>query len=337
MRESNYHLTTYDIGNTATEEELVRELVKPKQIIIEKEGFSDTYGKFIVEPLEGGYGVTLGNSLRRILLSCIPGIAVVSVNIEGVLHEFSTIKGVKEDVLQIIQNLKKIRVKLFSNEKEKKVFLDVRGPLKVKASHIEPDSEVEIITPDISIATMDNKETHLSMEITLAEGRGYVEAEENKKDDQPLGTIPVDSIFTPVKKVRYEVKPARIGRKTSFDSLILEVFTDGTVKPDEAVRKAAGILIEYFTSFVTLGREGIERKVEKGDEFLEEELEKIGLSPIPIRALNGLGIRKIKDLTNISSKELLKIQKFGKKSLEKVERELTKYNLNLAKEKDNET
>lgn len=320
-----------------TEEEVVRELVKPKQIIIEKEGLSDTYGKFIVEPLERGYGVTLGNSLRRILLSSIPGIAVVSVNIEGVLHEFSTIKGVKEDVLQIIQNLKKIRVKLFSNEKEKKIFLDVQGPLEVKASHIEPDSEVEIITPDISIATMDNKETHLSMEITLAEGRGYVEAEENKKDDQPLGTIPMDSVFTPVKKVRYEVKPARIGRKTSFDCLILEVFTDGTVKPDEAVKKAAKILIEYFTSFATLGREGIERKVEKGDEFLEEEVGKIGLSPIPLGALKGLGINKVKDLTNVSSKELLKIQKFGKKSLEKVERELTKYNLNLAKEKDNET
>lgn len=338
MRESNYHQTTYDILNTVTEEEeVVRELVKPKQIIIEKESFSDTYGKFIVEPLERGYGVTLGNSLRRILLSCIPGVAVVSVNIEGVLHEFSTIKGVKEDVLQIIQNLKKIRVKLFGNEKEKKVFLDVQGPLKVKASHIEPDSEVEIITPDISIATMDNKETHLSMEITLAEGRGYVEAEENKKADQPLGTIPMDSIFTPVKKVRYEVKPARIGRKTSFDSLILEVFTDGTVKPDEAARKAAKILIEYFTFFVTLGREGIERKVEKRDQFLEEEVGKIGLSPIPLRALKGLGIKKIKDLTNISGKELLKIQKFGKKSLEKVERELTEYNLNLAKEKDNET
>lgn len=314
----------------------MRELVKPKEIIIEKDTFSDTYGRFVIEPLERGYGITVGNSLRRILLSSIPGVAVISVKIEGVFHEFCSIKGVKEDVLQIIQNFKKIRARLFTGEKEKKIFLDVRGPLEVKASHIKPDSEAEIVNPDIPIATLDNKNTHLSMEITLAKGMGYVEAEENKKVDQPVGTIPIDSVFTPIKKVKYEVRSARIGRKTSFDSLALEVFTDGTVRPDEVIQKAAKILIECFAPFATLGKKEIETKMEKR-EFLEEEVEKIGFSATPLRALKGLGIKKMRDLTNVSGKELLKIQKFGKKSLEKVERELAKYNLSLAKEKENET
>jgi len=314
----------------------VRELVKPKEIIIEKDTFSDTYGRFVIEPLERGYGITVGNSLRRILLSSIPGVAVISVKIEGVFHEFCSIKGVKEDVLQIIQNFKKIRARLFTGEKEKKIFLDVRGPLEVKASHIKPDSEAEIVNPDVPIATLDNKNTHLSMEITLAKGMGYVEAEENKKADQPVGTIPIDSVFTPIKKVKYEVRSARIGRKTSFDSLALEVFTDGTVRPDEVIQKAAKILIECFAPFATLGKKEIETKMEKR-EFLEEEVEKIGFSATPLRALKGLGIKKMRDLTNVSGKELLKIQKFGKKSLEKVERELAKYNLSLAKEKENET
>ena len=314
----------------------MRELVKPKEIIIEKDTFSDTYGRFVIEPLERGYGITVGNSLRRILLSSIPGVAVISVKIEGVFHEFCSIKGVKEDVLQIIQNLKKIRARLFTGEKEKKIFLDVRGPLEVKASHIKPDSEAEIVNPDTPIATLDNKNTHLSMEITLAKGMGYVEAEENKKADQPVGTILIDSVFTPIKKVKYEVRSARIGRKTSFDSLALEVFTDGTVRPDEVIQKAAKILIECFAPFATLGKKEIETKMEKR-EFLEEEVEKIGFSATPLRALKGLGIKKMRDLTNVSGKELLKIQKFGKKSLEKVERELAKYNLSLAKEKENET
>ncbi len=315
----------------------MRELVKPKEIIIEKDAFSDTYGRFVIEPLERGYGITLGNSLRRILLSSIPGVGVISVKIEGVFHEFCSIEGVKEDVLQIIQNLKKIRGRLFTNEKEKNIFLDVRGPLEVKASHIKPDSEVEIVNPDTPIATLDNKKTHLSMEIALAEGMGYVEAEENKKADQPVGTIPMDSVFTPIKKVKYEVRSARIGRKTSFDSLVLEIFTDGTVRPDEAMQKSAKILIECFTPFATLGEKKIEAKMEKREDFLEEEVEKIGFSATPLRVLRDLGIMKVRDLTNMSGKELLKIQKFGKKSLEKVEGELAKYNLSLAKEEHNET
>jgi len=305
----------------------VGQLIKPKEVVIEKETFSDTYGKFIIEPLERGYGITLGNSLRRILLSSISGAAVTAVKIEGVSHEFSTIPGVKEDVLQIIQNLKRIRVKLFV-EGEKKVFLDVRGPLEVKASHIKMDGEVEIVNPDLYLTTLDDKETHLAMEITLAKGRGYATMEENKHSNQALGTIPIDSIFGPVRRVKYEVKPTRIGRKTSFDSLILEISTDGTVKPDDAVGEGARILTEYLQFFMAEPPKGEKKEEEK--KLLEQSVEELGLSGGPLKALKSSGIEKIGDLVRRSSKELLKIQNFGEKSLQKLEKELAECGLGLA-------
>jgi len=305
----------------------VRQLIKPKEVVIERETFSDTYGRFIIEPLERGYGITLGNSLRRILLSSISGAAVRAVKIEGVSHEFSTISGVKEDVLQIIQNLKRIRVKLFVDG-EKKVFLDVRGPLEMKASHIKADSEVEIVNPDLYLATLDNKETHLTMEITLAKGRGYATMDESRDSDQPLGTIPMDSIFSPVKRVKCEVKPARIGRKTSFDSLIVEIFTDGTVKPDDAVGEAARILTEYLGFFMAEPPKG--KKAESEKKLLEQSVEELGLSAVPVKALRSSGIKKIGDLVEKSSKELLKIQNFGEKSLQKLEKKLAECGLSLS-------
>ena len=305
----------------------MRQLIKPKEIVVEKETLSDSYGKFIIEPLERGYGITLGNSLRRILLSSIPGAAVTAVKIEGVSHEFSTIPGVKEDVLQIIQNLKRIRVKMFV-EGEKKILLDVRGPLEVKASHIRTDSEVEIVNPDLYLVTLDNEETHLAMEIALAKGRGYATMDENKHSDQSLGTIPMDSIFSPVKKVKYEVKPARIGRKTSFDSLILEIFTDGTVKPDDALRETARILSEYLEFFMAKPPKGEKEEGEK--KLLEQSVEELGLSSVPFKALKSSGIEKIGDLVGKTSKELLEIQNFGQKSLQKLEKKLAEYGLGLA-------
>ena len=305
----------------------MRQLIKPKEVVIGRETFSDTYGKFIIEPLERGYGITLGNSLRRILLSSISGAAVTAVKIEGVSHEFSTISGVKEDVLQIIQNLKRIRVKLFVDG-EKKVFLDVRGPLEMKASHIKADSEVEIVNPDLYLATLDNKKTHLTMEITLAKGRGYATMDESRDSDQPLGTIPMDSIFNPVKRVKCEVKPARIGRKTSFDSLILEIFTDGTVKPDDAVGEAARILTEYLGFFMAEPPKG--EKAESEKKLLEQSVEELGLSAVPLKALRSSGIKKIGDLVEKSSKELLKIQNFGEKSLQKLEKKLAECGLSLS-------
>lgn len=308
----------------------MEQLIKPKEVVVEKETFSDSYGKFIIGPLESGYGITLGNSLRRILLSSISGAAVTAVKIEGVSHEFSTIAGLKEDMLQIIQNLKRIRVKLFV-EGEKKVFLDERGPLEVKASHIKTDSEVEIVNPDLYLAALDNKETHLAMEITLARGRGYATMDENKHSDQPLGTIPIDSIFSPVKKVKYEVEPTRIGRKTSFDSLILEIFTDSTIKPDDAVREAARILSEYLEFFMAEPPQGkVEReKEEEEKELLEQSVEELGLSSVPLKALKSSGIKKIGDLLGKTSKELLKIQNFGEKSLQKLEKKLAECGLGL--------
>lgn len=311
----------------------MRQLIKPKEVVIERETFSDTYGKFIIEPLERGYGITLGNSLRRILLSSISGAAVRAVKIEGVSHEFSTISGVKEDVLQIIQNLKRIRVKLFVDG-EKKVFLDVRGPLEMKASHIKADSEVEIVNPDLYLATLDNKKTHLTMEITLAEGRGYATMDESRDSDQPLGTIPMDSIFSPVKRVKCEVKPARIGRKTSFDSLIVEIFTDGTVKPDDAVGEAARILTEYLGFFMAeppkTKKAKKAKKAKSEKKLLEQSVEELGLSAVPVKALRSSGIKKIGDLVEKSSKELLKIQNFGEKSLQKLEKKLAECGLSLS-------
>ena len=315
----------------------MHELIKPKNIDIEKETFSNTYGKFFIKPLERGYGITIGNSLRRVLLSSLTGAAVTSVRIEGIYHEFSTIPGVKEDVLEIIHNLRQIRAILFTDE-EKKLSLDVKGPLEVKASHFSLDGEIEIINPDLHLATLDNENTHLKIEVTFLKGRGYVEAAENKKSDQPIGVIPVDSIFTPIKKVNYEVKPTRIGRKTSYDSLMMEVFTDGTIKPDEAVRKAAQILDEYLQLFITKKKTGEEKKEKEKDkkekkrDFSECDIEEIGLPSLPLKALKSSGIEKIGDLLGKDAKSLLKLQNFGEKSLQKVEEKLKKYNLSLSKE-----
>ena len=310
----------------------MRELIKPEKVKIEEKTLSKTYGKFIIKPLERGYGTTLGNSLRRVLLSSIPGSAAISVKIDGVSHEFATIIGVKEDVLQIIQNIKKIRIKLYT-DKEKEVFLDVRGPLKVKASHIQTDSEVEIVNPDLYLATLDNEKTHLPIQITLAKGRGYVEASENKREDQPVRTIPIDSIFSPVKKVKYEVDPVRIGRKTNFDSLVLEIFTDGTISPDEALNEAANILKDQLSLFV-IKKEG-EGKIKKEEEsFLEEEVDALRLSKPALNALKDAKILKIKDLLSKNSQELLKIRSFGKRSLEKAKQKLAQYNLSIKEEKN---
>ncbi len=302
----------------------MRELIKPEKVKIEEKTLSKTYGKFIIEPLERGYGITLGNFFRRVLLSSIPGAAAISIKVEGVNHEFATIPGVKEDVLQIIQNLKKIRLKLYTDE-EKEVFLDVKGPLEVRASHIQTDSDIEIVNPDLYLATLDNKKVHLFIQITLAKGRGYVQASENKRENQPVGTIPIDSIFSPIKKVKYEVYPARIGRKTSFDSLVLEILTDGTILPDEALNETAKILKEYMVIFLPKKEE---------ESFLEEGIEKIKLSTSALNALKDVGITKIKDLLDKNSKELLKIRNFGKKSLEKVREELIQYNLSIKEGKN---
>jgi len=305
----------------------VRELVKAERIKIEEETFSQTYGKFIIEPLERGFGITLGNSLRRILLSSIPGAAVTSVKIDGVTHEFATLPGVKEDVLQIIQNLKKLRVKLYVNE-ERQVFIDEKGPLEVRASHIKTGSEMEIVNPDLHIATLNDEKARLSMQINIAPGRGYIEAGENKRENQPVGTIPVDSIFTPVRKVKFEVLPARIGRKTSYDCLVMEIFTDGTIGPDEALNQAAKILQDFTRVFIL---EDIEEKKKEAlkEKFLQMGIDEIGLPTLALNALKGAGIERVREVVNKGAKELLMINNFGEKSLEKLRKKLAEYNLSL--------
>jgi len=312
----------------------LRELIKPEKIKIDENTFSDTYGKFVIEPLERGFGTTLGNSLRRVLLSSIPGAAVVSVNIEGVSHEFSAVPGVAEDALQILQNLKRMRVRLHTNGRE--LYLEAIGPTQVKAGDFSPDSEVEIVNPELHIANITSDKARLSMRITLARGKGYVEAAENKRDDQPVGTIPIDSIFTPVAKVSYQVTPARIGRKASFDSLVMEIHTDGTIRPDQALREAAKILREYLSLFtmeiVSEEKVGAEVEKKEGGEFLEEEIEEINLVGSPLKALKKAGIFQIKDLVSKTSEELLKIPNFGEKSLARVEKKLTESNLSLSQE-----
>ncbi len=311
----------------------MRELVKPKKMDVEKETFSDIYAKFVIEPLERGYGVTVGNALRRVLLSSLPGAAVVSVKFEGVSHEFSTIPGVKEDVLQIIQNLKFIRAKLHCDKK--RVFLEAKGPGEVLASDLQADSDVEIVNPDSHIATLTDKKARLSMEITLAQGRGYAEASENRVPDDPVGTIPVDAIFSPVRKVSYDVKPARIGRKTSFDSLTVVIHTDETMKPDEAVREAATILKNCLELFIPQEPVGERMRKEKRTmEFLEQNIEEIKLSGTPLHALKASGIKKISDLLDKRTKDLLDMRNFGEKSLKKTEEKLAEYDLKFAEEKE---
>ncbi len=311
----------------------MRELIRPKKIDVEKKTFSDTYARFIIEPLERGYGVTLGNALRRVLLSSLAGAAVVSVKFEGVSHEFSTISGVKEDVLEIIQNLKSLRAKLHCEKR--RMFLEAEGAGEVQVSHIQADPDVEVINPNLHIATLSGKKTHLLMEITLAQGRGYAEASENRTSDDPVGTIPIDAIFTPIKKVSYEVRPARIGRKTSFDSLIVDIHTDGTMKPDGAIREAAKILqsyLELFTPEESVGE--TVRKEKRTMKFLEQSIEEIGLSGMPLRTLRTSGLEKTSDLLNRTSKDLLEMRNFGEKSLEKVQERLAEYDLKLAQEKE---
>jgi DNA-directed RNA polymerase subunit alpha len=311
----------------------VRELIRPKRMDVEKETFSDTHARFIIEPLERGYGVTLGNALRRVLLSSLPGAAAVSVKFDGVSHEFSTISGVKEDVLEIIQNLKSLRVKLHCEKK--RVSLEAEGAGEVRASHIQADSDVEIVNPDLHIATLSDEKAHLLMEITLAQGRGYAEAIESRISDDPVGTIPIDAIFMPIKKVSYEVRPARIGRKTSFDSLIVDIHTDGTMKPDEATREAAKILQSYLELFTPEEPIGERVKKEKRTmEFLEQSIDEIGLSGMPLRTLKASGVEKTSDLLNKTTKDLLEMRNFGEKSLKKVQDRLAEYDLKLAQEKE---
>ena len=296
------------------------------------------YGKFTVEPLERGYGTTLGNAMRRILLSSLPGAAVTSVKIDGILHEFSTIPGVKEDVTEIILNLKKLAVKLH-NVDTKRAIINAVGPKEVTAADIVGDSDIEIFNPDLHIATLEENAT-LVMEITLAKGRGYVPAEQNKDESTPIAVIPVDSIYTPVRKVNYTVENTRVGQVTDFDKLILEIWTDGSITPLEGVSIGAKIMQEHLNLFIELtdSTETMEIMVEKEEDqkekALEMTIEELELSVRSFNCLKRAAINTVEELTHKSEDDMMKVRNLGKKSLDEVKLKLAELGLGLRETDD---
>lgn len=311
------------------------EIEKPK---IETVEISEdaTFGKFVVEPLERGYGTTLGNSLRRILLSSLPGAAVTAVQIDGVLHEFSTIDGVVEDVTQIVLNLKKLALKVYSDE-EKTLEINVSSAGAVTAADITHDSDVEILNPELHIATLADNAT-LRMRLTARRGRGYVQAENNKRDDMPIGVIPIDSIYTPIQRVNYEVDKTRVGQDASFDKLLLDVWTDGSIRPEEAVSLGAKILTEHLNIFVGLTDEAlnaeimVEKEEDQKEKVLEMTIEELDLSVRSYNCLKRAGINTVQELANKSEEEMMKVRNLGRKSLEEVQLKLDELGLGLRKE-----
>ena len=298
-----------------------------------------TYGKYVVEPLERGYGTTLGNALRRIMLSSLPGTAATSIKIQGVQHEFSTIPGVKEDVTEIVLNIKGLLTKLYA-EGTKTVYIEAVGPCEVTAGDIKLDGEVEILNPELHIATLDSGAT-LNMEITLSHGRGYVPADRNKPAQTVIGVIPVDSIYTPVYKVNYTVAPTRVGASSDFDKLTLEVWTDGTISARDAVSLGAKILCDHFTLFTDLSESVgskptvVERETAQRDKVLEMTIEELDLSVRSFNCLKRANINTVEDLISKTEDEMMKVRNLGRKSLEEVIHKLDMMGLALSSEDNN--
>ena len=293
-----------------------------------------SYGKFVVEPLERGYGTTLGNSLRRVLLSSLPGTAPTSIRIAGVQHEFSTIPGVKEDVTEIVLNVKGIIARLHCDG-PKTVYIEAAGECEVTAGDIKADGEVEILNPELHIASL-GPDGALSMEITLAHGRGYVPADKNKSAQQVIGTIPVDSIYAPVLKVNYAVENSRVGNQTDFDKLTIEVWTDKTISARDALSLGAKILCDHFTLFTdlsdTIGNSCtvVEKEPERPDTVMKMTIEELDLSVRSFNCLKRANINTVEDLTNKTEEEMIKVRNLGRKSLEEVEHKLAMMGLSLA-------
>ena len=297
------------------------------------------YGKFVVSPLERGYGTTLGNSLRRILLSSLPGAAATSIKIEGVQHEFSTVPGVTEDVTELILNIKKLALKIHG-DLPKTVYIEAKGAQEITAGDIKRDDDVEIFIPDLHIATL-NDDANLYIEITLSKGRGYVSADKNKQAMQPvIGVIPVDSIYTPVTKVNYTVENTRVGQYTDREQLAVELWTNGTIKPDEAVSLAAKIMNDLLSLFVDLSDDAknteiiVEKEENKKEKVLEMTIEELDLSVRSYNCLKRAGINTVEDLTNKSEEDMMKVRNLGRKSLEEVINKLNGLGLYLKKEED---
>lgn len=294
------------------------------------------YGRFVVEPLERGYGITLGNSLRRIMLSSLPGVAVSQVKIEGVLHEFSSIPGVKEDVTEIIMNVKSLAIKNNSDANEvKTAYIEYEGEGIVRAFDIQVDQDIEILNPDLVIATLSGKDTKLYMELTITRGRGYVGADKNKTDDLPIGVIAIDSIYTPVERVNVTVENTRVGQITDYDKLTLDVYTNGTLVPDEAVSLAAKVLSEHLSLFIDLSENAktaevmVEKEDDEKEKVLEMSIDELELSVRSYNCLKRAGINTVEELTNKTSEDMMKVRNLGRKSLEEVLAKLKELGLQL--------
>ena len=294
------------------------------------------YGRFVVEPLERGYGITLGNSLRRIMLSSLPGAAVSQIKIDGVLHEFSSIPGVKEDVSEIIMNIKSLAIKNHSETNEAKTaYIEFEGEGIVRASDIQVDQDIEILNPNLVIATLSGKNTKLYMELTITKGRGYVSSDKNKNADLPIGVIAIDSIYTPVERVNMSVQNTRVGQITDYDKLTLDVFTNGTLGPDEAVSLAAKVLSEHLNLFIDLSENAktaevmVEKEDDEKEKVLEMSIDELELSVRSFNCLKRAGINTVEELTNRTPEDMMKVRNLGRKSLEEVLAKLKELNLQL--------
>ena len=308
----------------------------PKKVEVDQSTLTPVYGKFSAEPFERGFGTTVGNTLRRVLLSSITGAAVTSIKIEGVLHEFSTVPGVKEDVTDIILNVKNLRVKLHT-DKTKTLYLQKRGPGIAKGADLIHDADIEILTPDLTLATLE-KDANLDLELTVKSGRGYVPAERNKEEGFPIGVIPIDSIFTPIRKINFHVENARVGRQTDYDRLVIEVWTDGSITPDAALAHAARIYMDHMAIFVgpedePLQSGGMDEEVKSEKENIKKNLfrpiEEMELSVRAANCLKNADIQSIADLVLKSEGEMLKTKNFGKKSLTEIKEMLETMGLRL--------
>jgi len=312
----------------------------PKKLDVDTDTLTDTFGRFSAEPFERGYGTTIGNSLRRVLLSSLEGVAVTSIKIDGVLHEFSSIPGVVEDVTDIVLNVKKLRFRMHSDG-PKTIVISVEGPGAVLGSHIDTDADIEVLNKDQVIATLD-KDTPFQMEMTVKKGRGYVPSENNKEEGSPIGVIPVDSIFSPVIKANFDVENARVGQETDYDKLFMEVTTDGSVTPEDAIAYSAKILKDHLNIFINFEEEGeiIETEAEEEEEKVNENLlrsvNELELSVRSANCLKNADIQTIADLVQRSESEMLKTKNFGRKSLNEIKEILHEMGLGFGMKLDME-
>ncbi|TXD35466.1 DNA-directed RNA polymerase subunit alpha [Lujinxingia vulgaris] len=315
-----------------------RDLIKPREVEIDQRSKTDTYAKFVCEPFERGYGITIGNALRRILLSSIVGAAVTKIKIDGALHEFTSLPEVKEDVTDIVLNLKELRLKLHGDESQV-VTIDVEGPAKVTGADIQTGHNVEVLNPDHHIATV-GENGKLRMELTVGSGRGYVPADENKSEDDSLGDIAIDALFSPIRKVNYQITNARVGQRTDYDKLTLEVWTDGSVLPEDAVAYASKILKEQVAIFINFDEtveppEVVEEETPEFNENLLKPIEDLELSVRSFNCLQTAGIKFVGDLVQKTEAELLKTKNFGRKSLKEIKEILERMSLELGTKLEN--